>query len=110
MDGPQDPIMLLAAAAMLKESVPWVYELGAQAYRASVEGSPHADRMVQQFLRSVEAAQHSPILGRNSEVDSRALDMMLMEAPRFAHRPRVRAEEEEVDEGNDQDSSDASGD
>jgi hypothetical protein len=109
MDGPQDPIMLLAAASMLKESVPWIYELGAQAYRASIEGAPHADRMVQQFLRSVEVVQHSPMLGRNPEVDPRALDMLLMEALRFAHRPRVRADKENLDEGDGQGDDDGSG-
>jgi hypothetical protein len=63
--------------------------------------------MVRQFLRSVETAQQSPMLGRNSEVDPRALDMLLMEAPRFAQHSRVRAKEEEMGEGDDQGSSDA---
>lgn len=52
----RDPIILLVTATAFREGVPWLYELGIEAYREAKFGpSPEADRSIATFLRALES-------------------------------------------------------
>ncbi len=68
---------VLMMASLFRESLPWVYELGMEAYRVARNGRPgEARQALQEFQHSVEMIAHGPgreFLGRNKEM------FMLME-------------------------------
>jgi hypothetical protein len=55
--GRSDPIMLLVIASLFRDEMPWLYELGAEAYRAVNSGNkPSAKRAVEQYRNAVKMA------------------------------------------------------
>ena len=61
--GRRDPMRFLLLANMLRDSFPWLYELGIDAYRASIAGdkSREADA-VQRFFQAVRLLRRGPFL------------------------------------------------
>ncbi len=52
-EGPDDPLVLLLAASLLRDDIPWLYELGVDAYRAASQGTPaEASRAMRRFVRA----------------------------------------------------------
>ena len=60
---PRDPIRFLIVSSVLREDYPWVYELAAEAYRASVSGHPaKAEEARHRFIMGLHALRRSPFL------------------------------------------------
>lgn len=102
MDGPSDPVNLLTLASAFKEAVPWISDLGIQAYRAVIEESHQADYVVNRFLRTVEVALHGPF-SQDLDLDPSFIDMLLHDASRSVRRrvpppPSVPNEDEDEKE------------
>jgi hypothetical protein len=101
MEGPGDPANLLTLASAFRQNVPWLADLGVEAYRLSVEESPHADRVLERFLRGVETALHGPFSDRMEfDFEPGFLRMLLNDSTRIRIRPKVRRSE--VDREHDQ--------
>jgi len=76
-EGPGDPIALVIAASMFREDIPWLYELGMEAYRAVKAGKPEeAQSCLRRFLEAADLAAHGPYAERMGP-DSRELLMMI---------------------------------
>jgi hypothetical protein len=80
---PGDPIGLLILASMLREDMPWLYELGMEAYRAAKTGLPEdAEKTRRQFQRAVELLRHGPFHVEEMGIDPRHLHMLMRELER----------------------------
>jgi len=77
---PGDPIGLLLVASMLREDMPWLYELGMEAYRAARSGLPEeAERTRRQFHRAAEFLGHGPFMFEEMGMDPKMLRMLIWE-------------------------------
>jgi hypothetical protein len=55
--GRSDPIMILVVASLFRDEMPWLYELGTEAYRAINSGNkPSAQRAIEQYRNAVKMA------------------------------------------------------
>ena len=102
-----DPIGFLMVASMLREDVPWLYELGMEAYRTAKSGLPEdAERTKKQFFRAVELLRHGPFPAEEMGIDPRMVHMltrelehsMMLETPTEEEpkaKPRRKKEEKE---------------
>jgi hypothetical protein len=79
MEGPGDPISLLGLASLFKDGVPWLYELGVEAFRAASFEFPEARKLVPRFLNSAELVLRQFPL-KQLEVDERAAEMLFRDA------------------------------
>ena len=69
-------IGLLVVASMFKDTLPWVYEVGLDAYRELKNGyTPKAQQSVDEFKKMIEFMMHGP-WGR--EISGRSKEMMFM--------------------------------
>jgi hypothetical protein len=103
MEGPGDPVNILTLASAFKEGVPWLSDLGLEAYRAVAEDAPKADYMVRRFLRSVEAALHGPYRREDLDFDPQFVDMLFHEASRsIRHLPSKQVSAEAEDDSDDE--------
>jgi hypothetical protein len=59
-EGPGDPIQLLLLVSLIREDVPWLYELGVDAYRAVRSGAPDAGMYFRRFRRATEMLVRLP--------------------------------------------------
>jgi hypothetical protein len=82
--GPRDPVKYLLIGSVLRESFPWLYELGADAYRASLDGSRgrKADA-VRRFAEALHIIRRGPFmeeagLDKNSYIFMREMEHMLI--------------------------------
>jgi TIR domain len=58
---PGDPIGLLALASIFRDEVPWMYELGIEAYRMAKDGTPEEAAIAKKrFRRAAEMMRHGP--------------------------------------------------
>jgi len=89
-----DPITLLIFAGLLRDDLPWLYEIMVEAYREMRDGDSTAAKRTMERLRRVTKA-----IGRGPFMEefggsSREAHMMMMELPRmlehFLHRFEVR--------------------
>ncbi|MBL8518370.1 MAG: hypothetical protein JNM76_15525 [Betaproteobacteria bacterium] len=93
---------VLILASVFKDSMPWVYELGLQVYRAAQAGSPDMlERAAREFRHAIEFTVHGPFSREFSsgskemfilmeEIDplvSRALDMLHLESEKGRPKP-----------------------
>lgn len=87
----QDPSLgMLVIASFFRDDVPWLYELGLEAYRALKSGSPReAQQAVRTFQRAAEFAVHGPFMEEFSA--SKEMQMMLMEMPHMIEQFMRRA-------------------
>lgn len=77
---PGDPIGLLIIASMLREDMPWLYELGMEAYRAAKSSLPEeGERTRRQFQRAVEFLAHGPFPFEEMVMDPEMLHMLVRE-------------------------------
>jgi TIR domain len=89
---PGDPITLLVLASMIREEIPWLYELGIEAYRAAKSGNKQeAHDALRRFRRAAEfTMKGGPI--EEFGIDFKAFHMFERELERFL------IESEDVDE------------
>ena len=82
-EGPGDPVNILLVASALRDDIPWLYELGMEAYRLVSEGSTVAAReALRKFIRAAVFVRHSPFV-QEFGGDSNMLNMMLRELDYF---------------------------
>jgi hypothetical protein len=68
-----DPISILMVASIFREDIPWLYEIGVDAYRQASGGNRSAaSKAVRRFLHVIEAVRHSPFIDE-LEVDDKMI-------------------------------------
>jgi hypothetical protein len=79
-----DPIVLLLAASMVREEMPWFYEIALEAYHAIKAGHTEAaERACERMHRITEMFMHGPFM---EELGSKEAHMLMMEFPEmFEH-------------------------
>ncbi len=84
---PGDPITLLVVSSMFREEMPWLYELGLEAYRAARTGPPEeAERTLHRFRRAAEVFERGPFPVEELGVHPEELHMILRELRHFLMR------------------------
>jgi len=88
------PITLLMMASLIREDMPWLYELVADVYREVKSGHPNdAREAIDRLRRTIKLLRHGPI-GALLADGSMESEMILMEFPRvmdrFLHRYLVK--------------------
>lgn len=84
----RDPIGLLVIAAMFRDDVPWLYEIGMDAYRAAQSDDPAVvEQAFRRFQRAVEILSHGPFLEETAT--SKEVHMLLRELPEVIERFRI---------------------
>ena len=83
---PGDPVTILMAASLVRDDMPWLYELAMEVYRAVKAGDVNAiEREMKRLRRFSEVIMHGPFMeelgfgGKDSH-------MMAMEFPRMLDR------------------------
>jgi hypothetical protein len=82
---PDDPIMILMMASMFREDLPWMYELGYDAYREIKSGDSDSVSAVHRFRKAAKYLTRGPFI-EELEMDPIILDMILREIERYFHR------------------------
>lgn len=91
-----DPLAILIFASHFREDVPWLYELGLDAYRALKAGSKaESKRALSDLLRATELTFHGPLsseelLGSQRHASPREVEFMLMDLL-HSHIARIEA-------------------
>lgn len=79
-EGPEDPLIILLIASMLRDDMPWLYELGVDAYRAASHGTPaEASQALGRFMRATETIERLPPLAEISGIHPREFHMLMRE-------------------------------
>lgn len=83
-----DPIGILFAASMVRDEMPWFYEIALETYRALNSGdTQEAERQLKRLRQFPEMLMHGPFM---EEFGSKDMHMFMMEFPhmidRMAHR------------------------
>ncbi len=80
-----DPIGILLVASMVREDMPWIYEIAQEAYHAIKTGDTESAEMeVQRMKRISEMFMHGPFM--SEEFGGKEAHMFMMELPRiFEH-------------------------
>ena len=74
-----DPIFLLIVASVFRDEMPWVYELGMEAYRTARDGTAEeATAARRRFQRMADAMRHGPFGMEESESESRMMMHMMI--------------------------------
>jgi hypothetical protein len=97
---PDDPIMILLLASMFRDDLPWLYELGADAYRAVRSRHPDAASALHRFRRAAKHLMRGGPFLEEFCMDPMMLDITMHELERFCERlgPPEEPEEETADE------------
>lgn len=81
-----DPISLLILASVFRDDMPWMYELGVDAYRMAKEGSrEEAAAARRRFQRAAEFMRKGPFPPEEMGVDPHTVHMMLRELDHLIH-------------------------
>ena len=70
----------LVVASAFRESLPWIYELGVNAYQALRKNSPDVEERLREFTKAINFAVQSPIA---ENLVSKEETRMLVEALRL---------------------------
>lgn len=87
-DGPDDPVGILVLASLIREDLPWIYELALDAYRSvnpPRRGSA-SDRAFHRLTRAIEATLRGPFPFEELVADPRTADFALHELSRIGER------------------------
>lgn len=91
---PSDPVGILMAASVIKDDVPWLYELAMEVYRAAKSGDPISIKTEMNRLRHFsEFMMRGPFM-EEFGVGSKETHMFCMEFPRMLERMLQRSLEE----------------
>ena len=84
---PGDPIGILLAASMVRDDMPWFYEIAVEAYHAIKTGDVEtAEKEIHRLRRMSEMFMHGPFM---EEFGSKEMHMIMMEFPHmFEHMIR----------------------
>lgn len=84
---PGDPVAVLVVASMFREDMPWLYELGMEAYRTAKEGSFEETRAaLERFRRGFHAIERGPFL-KEFGIDRELFHMLEHEIEHLVARP-----------------------
>jgi hypothetical protein len=88
MECGDDPIGMLLAASMVRDEMPWLYEIILETYRAIESGdAPEAERQIKRLHRLRETLMHGPFM---EDFGGKDMHMFMMEFPHMidhmAHR------------------------
>jgi len=86
---PGDPIGILVLASLVREEMPWLYELGMEAYRAACSGLPEeTKRAFRRFRRASELFMKGPFPPEEMGFDPQMLHMMVRELDHLLREPQ----------------------
>lgn len=94
-DRPDDPIIILLMSSMFRDDLPWLYELGADAYRAVRSRHPDAATSLHRFRRAIKNLMRGGPFLEESDMDPMMVDVALHELERFYERIGPPEDEEE---------------
>lgn len=88
---PGDPVAILMAASLIKDDLPWLYELATEVYRAAKDGDPETiENEMRRIRRFSEFAMRGPMMEDFGGQD-KDIHMFIMEFPRMLERVLLRA-------------------
>jgi hypothetical protein len=83
---PGDPIILLMLSSMFREDMPWLYELGMEAYRSAKNGTPsEATAARKRFQKAAELMRRGPFGAEEFGFDPHTIRMMVREMDHLLH-------------------------
>jgi len=97
----RDPLRLLMLLSFVKDDVPWLYELGVDAYQQTTRGTPNAKSARQRLLRALKMLSHGPWMeffdGKEThslifELEHLAMEIFDREDSDIKKRPSVKIE------------------
>lgn len=79
-----DPIALLIVASMFRDDMPWMYELGIEAYRMAKDGT-HDEAIAarRRFQKAADLMRHGPFRSEEFGLDSKMMHMMVRDLDHF---------------------------
>jgi len=90
-----DPIALLIMASVFRDEMPWMYELGIEAYRMAKEGTPEeAADARRQLKRAAELMRSGPFIFKEFGINSKMMHVMMRD---FDHFLEIESEAEAED-------------
>jgi hypothetical protein len=90
-DDPSDPVGILMAASLIKDDVPWLYELSMEVYRAVNSGDPvKIEKEMSRLRRFSDFMMHGPFM-EEFGYGSKETHMICMEFPRMLERMLKRS-------------------
>ena len=94
-----DPIGLLVLASLFRDDMPWMYELGIEAYRMAKDGTPEEATLARkQFQKAGDLMRKGPFGFEEMGIDPRMMHMMMREMDHFSERDPDPEPEVEVAE------------
>jgi hypothetical protein len=89
MSEPGDPVAILIAASLVRDDMPWLYELAMEVYRAVKEGNTESiEREMKRLSRFSDVMMHGPLM-EEMGFGGKETHMFAMEFPRMlAHTLR----------------------
>jgi hypothetical protein len=89
-DAPGDPVAILMAASVVRDDMPWLYELAMEVYRAvKAENNEAIEREMRRLRRFSEVLMHGPFL-EEFGFGSKESHMFAMEFPRVLEHILMR--------------------
>ena len=89
-EGEENPIGLLVIAGLVRDDVPWLYELALETYRTVKSGTLRdAESLIRSFERSEKMLIRSPLM--EEFIDSPEMDMIMHEFPHMLHHVLERS-------------------
>jgi hypothetical protein len=90
-----DPIVLLLLASMFRDDMPWMYELGIEAYRMAKDGTPEeATAARKRFQKAGELMRKGPFGSEEMGFDPHMMHVMMREMDHlFEPEPEVKVAE-----------------
>jgi len=86
---PGDPVGILMAASLIRDEIPWLYELAMEVYRTAKDGNiENLENEIRRIRRFSELALRGPFM---EEFGSKENHMLMMEFPRMLERSLMRA-------------------
>lgn len=68
--GPRDPMRFLIIASFLKDEFPWIYELGAEAYREAMHRPSKSKTARRRFFSSIKMLRHGPFMEMSGDKET----------------------------------------
>ena len=90
---PRDPIQILFVISLIRDDIPWLYELGLEAYRAIKAGDiKEAKRAQKNFMRAADMFMHGPYMEEISDKETflyirEAFSMIRFNLEKYNQRP-----------------------
>jgi hypothetical protein len=93
--GPGDPVGILVLASFFRDDMPWLYELGMEAYHTAKRGSREQTRKaLERFHRAFDMMERGGPFMEESEFDHKMLHMLRREVEHLMLRPPHHEEPE----------------